>query len=128
VPKGHPGHVAQTHNFTSFFTLAPSKKSAGVKQFEWGSFRVPLSGSVSGFEGDVQFRHWSQLFTAKCKSRGASFSSLYKWFAGNDFLVVKRDREDPLIIINARKLAPILAQKPRTRKSHVLSLPPGFFG
>ena len=51
----------------------------------------------------------------ECKCRGAAFCNLYKWLQGYDFLVVKRDRDEPLIIIEARKLASILAQKPRTR-------------
>ena len=48
----------------------------------------------------------------ECKSRGAAFCNLYKWLQGYDFLAIKRDREEPLIIIEARKLASILSQIP----------------
>jgi hypothetical protein len=37
----------------------------------------------------------------------------YRWLEGNDFLAIKADRYDPLIIVNARKLASLLAQIPR---------------
>ena len=37
----------------------------------------------------------------------------YRWLEGNDFLAVKADRQDPPIIINARKLASLLTQIPR---------------
>jgi hypothetical protein len=48
-------------------------------------------------------------------SHAAAFCNLYKWLQGNDFLSIKKNRQDPLIIMNARKLASILDQKPRTR-------------
>jgi hypothetical protein len=37
----------------------------------------------------------------------------YRWLEGHDFLAIKADRYDPLIIMNARKLASLLAQIPR---------------
>jgi hypothetical protein len=49
----------------------------------------------------------------RCKSRGGSFGNLYRWLQGNDFLSIKKNRQDPLIIMNARKLASLLAHIPR---------------
>jgi hypothetical protein len=49
----------------------------------------------------------------ECKSRSGSFTSLYRWLSGNDFLAIKADRQEPLIVIEARKLASLLAQIPR---------------
>ena len=98
-----------------FSHLRRQRNQPGVKQFEWGSFRIPFSGSVSGFEGDVRLTVNGTELTGECKSRGASFNRLYTWLAPYDFLAIKRDRDEPLIIIEARKLVSILAQKPRTR-------------
>jgi len=70
-----------------------------------------LSGSVSGFKGDVRLTVNGATFTGECKSRGASLNRLYAWLAGKDFLAIKKDREEPLIVMEARKLASILAQK-----------------
>jgi hypothetical protein len=49
----------------------------------------------------------------ECKSRAAAFSNLYKWLEGYDFLVIKKDRHDSLIVMSARLLARLLAQIPR---------------
>jgi hypothetical protein len=46
-------------------------------------------------------------------SHAAAFCNLYKWLQGNDFLSIKKNRQDPLIIMNPRKLASLLAQIPR---------------
>ena len=70
--------------------------------------RMPLSGSVEGFAGDVRLRVNGSELTGECKSRAASFGNLYRWIKGYDFLALKRDRDEALIVIEARKLASIL--------------------
>jgi hypothetical protein len=39
----------------------------------------------------------------------------YRWLEGNDFLVIKKDRHDPLIVMSAKLLARFLALKPLAR-------------
>jgi hypothetical protein len=75
--------------------------------------RIPLSGSVSGFEGDVRLTLNGAELTGECKSRGASFNRLYQWLAGNDFLAIRKDRYDSLLVMSARLLARFLTQTPR---------------
>ena len=70
--------------------------------------RMPLSGSVEGFGGDVRLKINGSELTGECKSRAASFGNLYRWIKGYDFLALKRDRDEALIVIEARKLASIL--------------------
>jgi hypothetical protein len=43
----------------------------------------------------------------------AIYGSLYRWLEGYDFRAIKKDREEPLITMNARKLASLLARIPR---------------
>ena len=75
--------------------------------------RIPLSGSVEGFEGDIRLTIGDRVLTGECKSRAKAFPKFYRWLEGNDFLAIKQDRMEPLVIIEARKLATLLAIMPR---------------
>lgn len=66
--------------------------------------RVPLSGAMHGrFGGDVSvpFLGVDRRVEAKCRADG--FRELYGWLADNvDYLVVKADRKEPLLVLRLR--------------------------
>jgi Holliday junction resolvase len=65
--------------------------------------RIPLSGSAGGkFAGDVSVPLLGVDRTVEVKCRGTGFAQLYKWLAGADILVVKRDRAEPLVVLPLR--------------------------
>jgi len=72
--------------------------------------RVPLSGAVDGYPGDVLVRpHWAdQPLTLECKSRASGFKFLYENLADNDALVVKADRQEPLVVVRLSTYAELL--------------------
>lgn len=67
--------------------------------------RVPLSGAMHGrFGGDVSvpFLGVDRRIEAKCRADG--FKELYGWLADNvDYLVVKADRKEPLLVLRLRE-------------------------
>ena len=73
--------------------------------------RVPLSGAMRGFKGDVVVTINGQPLQLECKSRKAGFKLFYDAIeAGNCGLVLKTDREDPLICVPLRAFAALLAK------------------
>ncbi len=67
------------------------------------SERVPLSGSAGGrFSGDitVPILNRDRCVEAKCRANG--FRELYSWLENRDFLVLKADRSEPLVVIPLR--------------------------
>ena len=59
--------------------------------------RVPLSGAVEGFKGDIRVYLDSTKFTGECKVGANRFASIYNYIADNDLLFIKRDRDVPLV-------------------------------
>jgi hypothetical protein len=43
------------------------------------------------------------------KVRGNGFNRLYDWLEGNDFLVVRSDRKEPLVVLRMKFAAEIAA-------------------
>jgi len=73
--------------------------------------RVPLSGAMRGYKGDVVVTINGQPLQLECKSRKAGFKLFYDAIeAGNCGLVLKTDREDPLICVPLRAFAALLAK------------------
>lgn len=68
--------------------------------------RVPLSGAMQGkFSGDVwcPVRGIDQVFEVKCRADG--FKQIYEWLSGHYGLVIKRDRDEPLVVIRLAEFA-----------------------
>ena len=86
--------------------------------------RMPLSGAVEGFPGDVQLILNGSVLKLECKSSASRFSNLYRWLEGNDGLAVKLDRNEPLIVMEARKLANLLSTIPGNRVAEAVHAPP----
>lgn len=57
--------------------------------------RVPLSGAVQGFKGDLLL----EGKTAEVKARRDGFKELYKWLEGNSYLFLKADRKPVLVVM-----------------------------
>ena len=59
--------------------------------------RVPLSGAVEGFKGDILLGELRA--EVKARASGEGFKTLERWLAGNDLLFLKRDRAEPLVVM-----------------------------
>ena len=68
--------------------------------------RVPLSGSAAGYPGDVVATIAGRELTLECKSRARS--PLYAWLEDRDALIVKADRQEPLITMRLADLLELL--------------------
>lgn len=64
-----------------------------------GGRRVPLSGAVDGYKGDVI----GLGMTWECKARRDGFKQLYTWLEKADALAVKADRRPWLVILPANR-------------------------
>jgi Holliday junction resolvase len=70
--------------------------------------RVPLSGSMRGrFGGDVSVPLLGVDRRVEVKVRADGFRELYRWLDGADFLIVKCDRGEPLVVIRLKLAAEI---------------------
>ena len=62
--------------------------------------RVPLSGAARGrFGGDVSLPLLGVDRRVEVKCRGNGFRQLYTWLNGADFLIVRADRSEPLVVL-----------------------------
>ncbi len=62
--------------------------------------RIPLSGAAGGrFTGDITVPMLGLDRRVEVKCRAAGFAQLYKWLGANDLLIVKRDRDEPLVVV-----------------------------
>jgi Holliday junction resolvase len=62
--------------------------------------RVPLSGAVRGrFSGDLSIPLLGADRRVEVKCRGDGFRQLYTWLNGADFLIVRANRAEPLVIV-----------------------------
>ena len=62
--------------------------------------RVPLSGAVGGrFAGDIVLPLMGRDFCVEVKTRADGFRELYSWLNQRDVLIVKADRQEPLVVV-----------------------------
>jgi Holliday junction resolvase len=72
--------------------------------------RVPLSGAARGrFGGDVSMPFLGVDRRVEVKARAHGFRQLYDWLADHDFLVVRADRSEPLVVLRLKFAAEIAA-------------------
>jgi hypothetical protein len=89
---------------------------AALQDHGFAAERVPLSGAQHGrFGGDlsVPLLGADRRVEVKCRARG--FQQLYAWLAGNDFLIVKQDRAEPLVVVPLRLAVEIASRAERVR-------------
>jgi Holliday junction resolvase len=90
---------------------------AALQAHGFASERVPLSGAARGrFGGDVSIPLLGVDRRIEVKARRNGFAQLYGWLGDHDFLVVKADRKEPLVVLRlseAARIAAIAEQQPR---------------
>ena len=70
--------------------------------------RVPLSGAVGGrFAGDIVLPLLNRELCVEVKARAAGFRELYSWLNQRDVLIVKADRQEPLVVLRISLAAQI---------------------
>jgi len=69
-----------------------------------GGVKVPLSGAVEGYEGDVV----AMGLKWQVKVRGNGFKSLYEWLKGHDALGLRADRHGWLVVMPVETLWKLL--------------------
>ena len=79
--------------------------------------RVPLSGASHGrFSGDVSVPILGADRRVEVKCRGNGFRELYKWLEGADFLIVRADRRELLVVIPLNLAIEIATAAERAKK------------
>jgi Holliday junction resolvase len=79
-----------------------------LQEFGFAAERVPLSGAARGrFSGDVSVPLLGVDRRVEVKCRGNGFRELYRWLDGADFLIVKADRREPLVVVKLALAAEI---------------------
>ncbi len=65
--------------------------------------RVPLSGGTryQGNGGDIDIEIAGRTLHGEIKARGngGGFATIERWLSGNDLLFLKRDRQEPLVVL-----------------------------
>jgi hypothetical protein len=70
--------------------------------------RVPLAGAVGGrFAGDIVLPLMGRDLCVEVKARADGFGELYCWLHQRDVLIVKADRQEPLVVVRLSLAAEI---------------------
>ena len=87
--------------------------------------RVPLSGAARGrFAGDLSVPVLGVDRRVEVKVRGNGFRRLYDWLDDHDFLIVKADRLEPLVVLRLKFASEIAAFAEQTKNSCKAGSPP----
>ena len=74
--------------------------------------RVPLSGAVAAYPGDVILRDSTgERWMVEAKKRAEGFRQLYRWIARADIVVVGADRQPALAVLALDDFFEVLARK-----------------
>ena len=77
-----------------------TNKATAKRQAAIAASRVPLSGAVGGrFSGDVVLPLLGRDLCVEVNARADGFRELYSWLASRDVLIVKADRQPPLVVV-----------------------------
>jgi Holliday junction resolvase len=75
-------------------SIAKALQASGI-----AAVRVPLSGALGGrFAGDIVLPLMGRDLCVEVKARGDGFRELYSWLNGRDVLILKADRQEPLVV------------------------------
>lgn len=93
---GMSGRRSKSKGYRREVEFVELHKSLGLD-----AHRVPLSGAVAGYKGDLRIGVRGVTLSAEVKGRatGGGFVTLEKWLGDNDLLLLKRDRTDPLVVL-----------------------------
>lgn len=70
--------------------------------------RVPLSGAVMAFPGDVKLNLRGERVTAECKRRKSGFKTHYRWLGNNKVLFLRDDHCEALVLMRAKDFAKLV--------------------
>jgi len=74
--------------------------------------RVPLSGAVAAYPGDVILRDSTgERWVVEAKKRGDGFRELYRWIDRADVVVVGADRQPALAVVQLNNFLEVLARR-----------------
>lgn len=81
-----------------------------LKGFHLDAWRVPLSGATAHDKGDIRVRvHFrNQPLTGECKRRAALPAWIKAALGDNDFLAMRADRDETLVVVRASFFAELL--------------------
>jgi Holliday junction resolvase len=80
--------------------------------------RVPLSGAARGrFGGDVSVPLLGIDRRVEVKARANGFRQLYDWLGDHDFLIVRADRSEPLVVVPLKFATEIAVLAERAKKN-----------
>jgi Holliday junction resolvase len=84
-------------------SIVNALKASGI-----ATVRVPLSGAVGGrFSGDIVRPLLGRDLCVEVKARADGFRELYRWLDRRNVLIVKADRQEPLVIVRLSLAAEI---------------------
>ena len=87
-------------------SIVNTLKASGI-----AAVRVPLSGAVGGrFAGDIVLPLLGRDLCVEVKARADGFRELYSWLDRRDVLIVKADRQEPLVIVRLSLAAEVAKQ------------------
>jgi hypothetical protein len=72
--------------------------------------RVPLSGAVTGYKGDVMVGDFR--CEVKGRASGDGWKLLVRWLGDNDVLFLRRDRALPLVLLPWPTWARLMRKEP----------------
>ena len=89
-----------------------------LQGYGFAAERVPLSGAARGrFGGDVSVPLLGRDRRGEVKARSNGFRRLYQWLGDHDFLIVKADRREALVVLPLSLAAEIAAIAERAGNS-----------
>lgn len=96
-----------------------SEERAIVRFFEslpgWKAKRVPLSGGAEGWPGDVRAyapNGKEYRIESKRRASGAGFVTLRRWLGDNNFLWLREDRCEGMVVMSATTFRELIQTKP----------------
>jgi Archaeal holliday junction resolvase (hjc) len=97
------GHRSRSKGARTERSIVNALRANGI-----AAVRVPLSGAVGGrFAGDIVLPLMGRDLCVEVKARAAGFRELYSWLTNRDVLVVKADRQEPLVVLGLSLAAEI---------------------
>jgi hypothetical protein len=76
---------------------------------------VPFSGGIGGgYSGDIDLELCSRIAKIQVKAR-RKFRTLYRWLRRADLLLLKADRQDPIVVLSLYLFAELAVAAQRAR-------------
>jgi len=77
--------------------------------------RVPLSGSMDGYKGDLLIPQWFGDLPVEVKHRNDIADRLWQWMKGRAALFVKRDRRPWLVVMPLAAMVDLINKSQQRR-------------